>query len=1075
MPRFQKAPGKYDFPAQERTTLEFWERERVFEKSLELREGGPVFVFYEGPPTANGTPHPGHVLTRCIKDLFPRYKTMRGFSVPRKAGWDTHGLPVEIEVEKQLGINGKNQIEELGVQEFVDKCRESVWRYKADWEKMTRRLGFWLDLENAYVTYHKEYVESVWWALKEIWKKGLLYKGHKIVPYCPRCGTPLSSHEVAQGYKEVDDLSIYVRFRVKDEENTSFLAWTTTPWTLLSNAAVAVNAEFDYAYVKMPDGETLIMAEALVEKVIGEDAQILKTVKGAALAGRAYQPLFNFAKPEEKCWYAVAADFVSLEDGTGIVHMAPAFGEDDYRIGLENDLPVIQLVEPDGTLPAEVTPWASTFIKDADKGIVRDLDDRGLLFKRENYRHNYPHCWRCESPLIYYARNSWYIRTTAVAEKMLANNAAINWLPEHIREGRFGDWLKNNIDWAVSRERYWGTPLNVWTCEDCGTQDMVASIAELREKAVDSGSVPEDFDPHKPGIDAVKLKCPKCSAQMTRTPEVVDAWFDAGAMPFAQHGAPHRKTEDFKRAFPCDFISEAIDQTRGWFYTMLAISTILQDSPYPHPYKTCLVLGHVCDEQGFKMSKSKGNYLDPNEIFDTSGADAMRWYFYSANHPWVNTRFYRKGVGEQQREFLVKLLNVYSFFVIYANIDGFEPADGLETFPGLAGPFAGGKGWRPAPERAEIDRWMASELNLAARKVADALDAYDVNGAATTLSALVESLSNWYVRRNRDRFWKSTRDQDKLDAYWTLYESLVTITGLAAPFVPFLTEDLYQNMVRTQWPEEKSPQSVHLCDWPVADAALIDEELAKRMKLARNVVALGRAARAGAKIKNRQPLAEAVVVLADPSRAEGLLALSRIVEEELNVKKLVLEAHPEHYVTFEVVPDFKKVGPKYGKLAQKIRGALAGRDGAEFRKELREAGKLALSVDGQEIELVEDDLELRVRAKEGFAAADDAGAVVALNTEISPELRAECLRQEVVVAIQAARKELDLKYEQRIETAIAPENDEVAAAVNADPEYVKAQTLSDSLDVVAAEAIGEGARKSQVEGDDFLVRVKPKE
>jgi isoleucyl-tRNA synthetase len=1074
MPKFQEVPGKYDFPAQEQQTLEFWESSDIFKKSLKLREGKDVFVFYEGPPTANGTPHPGHVLTRTIKDIFPRYKTMRGFSVPRKAGWDTHGLPVEIEVEKALGISGKNQIEEFGVQEYVDKCRESVWKYKAEWEKMTRRLGFWVDLENAYVTYHTEYVESVWWAMKEIWKKGLLYRGHKIVPYCPRCGTPLSSAEVGLGYKEVTDPSIFIRFRLKGEENVSLLAWTTTPWTLISNAACAVGADFDYAYVKMPDGETLIVASALLEKVLGEDAVIEKTVKGSELVGLEYQPLFDFAKPEEKCWYVVAADFVSLADGTGIVHMAPAFGEDDYRVGKQNRLPVIQLVKPDGTFPPEVTPWAGTFVKDADKDIIRDLKDRGLLYKRENYKHDYPFCWRCDCPLLYYARDSWFIKTTAIAEKMLANNQAINWLPGHIKDGRFGEWLRGNIDWAISRERYWGSPLNVWLCDSCDAQESVASVAELREKAVDPALVTEDFDPHKPRIDTIKLKCSKCSGEMTRTPEVIDCWFDAGSMPFAQHGAPHKNADLFKKAFPCDFISEAVDQTRGWFYTLLAISTLLFEEQYPHPYKTCLVLGHVCDQKGIKMSKSKGNYLDPNLLFDESGADAMRWYFCSANHPWVNTRFFKKAVGESQREFMMKLLNVYSFFVIYANIDGFEPARGLEKFPGLGGSFAGGENWRPPSERAEIDRWMLSELNLAVGKVTASLDAYDVNAAATTLGALVEGLSNWYVRRNRDRFWTGNKDADKFDAYWTLYESLVTIAGLAAPFVPFLSEDLYRNMVRTHWAGEASPESVHLCDWPEVNTAALDQELASRMDLARDVVVLGRAARAGAKIKNRQPLSAAVVILADPSRAAEVEALGEIIREELNVKELHLEAKPEEYVRFEVVPDFKKVGPRYGKLAQKIRAELAKRDGGELRAELREQGKLALKVEGQDVELLEDDLELRVRSKEGFAAADDAQAVVALNTEVSPELRAEMLRQEVVVAIQAARKELDLKYEQRIDTIVATDAEDISSAVNADPDYIKQQTLSDSLKLVAPAEIGAGARAAKVEDTELLVLVKPK-
>jgi len=1079
MPKFREVSTKFDFPAAEQAVGDFWERQQIFEKSLKLREGRPVFVFYEGPPTANGRPHPGHVLTRAIKDLFPRYKTMRGFSVPRKAGWDTHGLPVEIEVEKQLGISGKRQIEEYGVKKFVDKCRESVWRYKADWEKMTRRLGFWLDLPNAYVTYHREYVESVWWALKEIWKKGLLYRGHKIVPYCPRCGTPLSSHEVALGYREVADPSVYVGFKAKDEPGAFFLAWTTTPWTLLSNAALAVNPKVEYAWVRLASGEKLILAKALVEKALAGQKgwAVEKTVQGRELLGREYEPLFPYAKPKERCHYLIPADFVSLADGTGIVHIAPAFGEDDYRVGQELGLPVIQLVDARGCLTADTGPFAGMFVKDADKPVCEDLKSRGLLLRREQYRHNYPFCWRCESPLIYYARASWYIKTTAVAEQMLANNAKINWLPGHIREGRFGDWLRNNIDWAVSRERYWGTPLNVWVCQGCGEQDSVASVAELRQK---NPKVPADLDPHKPDIDEWTLACPKCGGTMRRTPEVVDCWFDAGAMPFAQHGAPHRNAELFKAAFPADFISEAIDQTRGWFYTLLAISTMLQDRDYPHPFRTCLVLGHVCDQKGEKMSKHKGNYLDPWEVFDTNGADAMRWYFFSANAPWVNTRFFKEAVGAAQREFLLKLLNVYSFLVIYANIDGFSPGRELKNFPGLAGPFRGGKLWRPAGERAEIDRWMSSELNLATREVTKALDAYDVYGAAGRLSALVESLSNWYVRRNRDRFWRSGFDQDKADAYWTLYESLLVTAGLIAPFTPFLAEELYQNLVRSQWPGAKSPESVHLCDWPAADGKLVDAALSRRMDLARDVVSLGRAARAAAKIKTRQPLSQAIVWLADyMGRRDDLRALLPLIREEINVKEVLVGSEDiGYFCKYEVVPNFKIIGPKYGKLAPKIRETLGKQEGAKLRQELHGTGKIVVTVENQHVELLPEDVELRVRAKEGFAAADDAQAVVVLHTTVTPQLRAECLRQEVVVAIQALRKSANLKYEQRITTTIVSAGGPVAQAVAADRKYVQEQTLSDRLNLKVQEeavaALDSHGETVEIEGEKLWIGIEPK-
>jgi len=1058
---FDPVPTKYDFPEAERETLALWKRERIFEKSIERREGAPEFVFYEGPPTANGRPHPGHVLTRVVKDIFLRYKTMCGFRVPRKAGWDTHGLPVEIEVEKELGLKNKAEVLAFGIDRFIDRCRQSVWRYQEEWERLTERIGYWLDLSDPYVTYAKEYIESVWWAIAEIHKKDLLYRGHKILPYCPRCGTGLSSHEVAQGYREVADVSCFVRFRVKGEKGTSFLAWTTTPWTLLSNVALAVAPDETYAYVET-GGETLILAQALADGVLGERERTLtKTVKGRDLVGTDYEPLFTFAKIDKRAHYVVAGDFVTLTEGTGVVHVAPAFGEEDYRIGVENDLPFVQLVRADGCLPDEIAPWAGLFVKDADAHILRELDDRGLLFARGTYTHSYPFCWRCDSPLIYYARASWYIRTTAVKEKLLANNAAVHWVPEHIREGRYGDWLKNNIDWAISRERYWGTPLPIWVCETCDAERAVASVAELREISPD---VPEALDPHKPGIDAVTFPCAAegCGGTMRRTPEVVDCWFDSGCMPFAQWGHPHAEGERFGRAFPCDFISEAIDQTRGWFYTLMAVSTMLMDAPWPHPYRTCLVLGHVCDEKGRKMSKSLGNYLDPQLILDENGADALRWYFYSTIPSWAPVRFFREGVASAQREFLLKLWNVYSFFVIYANIDGFDPA-------------AGADGKRPAAERTLLDRWILSELALTAERVREHLDAYAIYPAARALYDFVDALSNWYVRRSRARFWGPGLTPDKLDAYWTLYECLTTLTRLAAPFVPFVTERLWANLVRGRLAD--APESVHLADFPEPDAAALDRELAGWMDLARSVASLGRAARARARVPTRQPLARAVVVLAHPELRRAVEPHADLIREELNVKDVEFRDEADEFVRYEVRPNFKVLGPKHGRRMPALKAALEAADAGAVRRAIEADSPFAVEADGARIDLTREELEVQLAAREGFSAADSPRAVVVLDVSVGPELRAEGLARELVHAVQNARKDGKLAYEARIATTVTAEASagaELLAAARKHAGHVAGETLTAPDRLVLSEGDPEAApgRRVKVGGVPCAVEIE---
>ncbi len=1047
---FKEVKPDFNFPDSEKNIIEFWKEENIFEKSVSGENSKGTFLFYEGPPTANGNPHPGHVLTRVIKDLFPRFKTMQGYHVRRKAGWDTHGLPVEIEVEKQLGLESKEDIEKYGIQEFIEKCRDSVFTNLEEWNRLTERIGFWIDLDDPYVTFHTPYVESVWWALHEIWKKGLLYKGFKIIPYCPRCGTALSSHEVGQGYQTVKDPSIYVKFKVKGEENTFFLAWTTTPWTLISNAALVVNRDFDYAVVEY-EGQKLIFAEKLLGKVFGDNEYtVLETVKGEALLGKEYEPLYSFEKPEKKAHFVIHADFVSLEDGTGIVHSAPAFGEDDYISGLENNLPVIQLVEPNGTFRECVEPWKGVFVKDADPRIISELDSRGLMFKEEKYEHEYPFCWRCDSPLIYYARASWFIKTPEIKEQLLANNDSVGWYPDNIRTGRFGDFLRNNIDWALSRERYWGTPLNIWECSECGEYDSIASLAMLRER---NPEVPEDLDLHRPYIDEWTIPCAKCGADMKRVPEVIDCWFDSGSMPFAQWGYPNTGKEIFDESFPCDFISEAIDQTRGWFYSLLAISTLLFGKS---PYKNCLVLGHVCDKKGRKMSKSKGNYTDPWDVLDHQGADAMRWYFYSSNHPWVNVRFFEEAITESQKDFLMTLKNVYSFFIIYANIDGFEPGkagsrDRLSAHPDYVDPG----------ERNLIDKWMISLVHDTVRTVEDRLEHYDIYGACQKLSACVDGLSNWYVRRTRDRFWQSEHNTDKMAAYWTLYESMVTLTGVLAPFIPFLTEEMYHNLVRDQF--DDAPESIHLTAFPASDASCIDSELMAEMDIVREIVGTGRAVRARETLKNRQPLKDVTVIVLDDAIREKIRGYVPIIKEELNVKEVIFADKPDEFVTYDIKPNFKILGPKLGPKVKSL-GKVFGQMSLDEKAALVDGGTIEL--DGERVELTPEELDVRMNSREGYAAAGGKGVVVVLNTELTDELVYEGYAREIINRIQNKRKSDDLAYEQRINVFYSGDN-LFRKVVETHFDLITSTTLSLSMEYRE----GEG-ESTEIDGKTFIFSIE---
>ncbi len=1010
---YNKVDSNLNFVEREKQTEKFWKENDIFQKSIDARKEGETYTFYDGPPTANGKPHIGHVLTRVIKDMIPRYRTMKGYKVLRKAGWDTHGLPVELEVEKLLGLDGKEQIEKYGLDPFITKCKESVWKYKGMWEDFSGTVGFWADMDDPYVTYHNDFIESEWWALKQIWEKGLLYKGHKIVPYCPRCGTPLSSHEVAQGYKDVKEKSAIAKFRVKGAENEYFLAWTTTPWTLPSNVALCVNPDEDYVKIKT-ESETYILAEALVSSVIDGDYEVVERYIGKDLEFKEYEPLFDFANPDKKAFYIVCDGYVTLTDGTGIVHIAPAFGEDDANVGRKYDLPFVQLVDAKGQMTKE-TPWAGMFCKDADKEVFKDLSDRNLLFAALPFEHSYPFCWRCDTPLIYYARDSWFIKMTAVKDDLIRNNNTINWIPESIGKGRFGDWLKNVQDWGVSRDRYWGTPLNIWECS-CGKRHSIGSIAELKEM---SSNCPEDIELHRPYIDAVTIKCPECGGEMHRVSEVIDCWFDSGAMPFAQWHYPFENEDIFKDNFPANFISEAVDQTRGWFYSLLAISTLIFNEA---PYKNVIVLGHVQDENGQKMSKSKGNAVDPFDALEEHGADAIRWYFYSNSAPWLPNRFHKGAVVEGQRKFMGTLWNTYAFFVLYANIDKFDATKYTLDYSSLS----------------VLDKWMLSKLNTLVKTVDDNLNSYKITETARVLQDFVDELSNWYVRRSRERFWVKGMPQDKINAYMTLYTTLVTLAKISAPMIPFMAEDIYRNLVCSI--DKTAPESVHLCDFPAYDEAQIDADLEKHMEEVLQCVVLGRACRNGANIKNRQPIGKMYV------KADFALDsfYTDIIAEELNVKEVEFASDVKACTTYSFKPQLKTVGPKYGKFLGGIREYLSNVDGNAAMDELDANGVLKFDVQGNLIELSKEDLLIESAQVEGFASESDFGITVVLETTLSDELIEEGFVREIISKIQTMRKDSGFEVMDRIKV-YANGNDKIADIMTKNAELIKDEVLADDV------------------------------
>ena len=1019
---YKKVSTDMNFVEREKQVEKFWEDNQIFEKSMKVREGNPSYVFYDGPPTANGKPHIGHVETRVIKDMIPRYRTMKGYQVPRKAGWDTHGLPVELEVEKKLGLDGKDQIEKYGVEPFIEQCKESVWKYEGMWEDFSHTVGFWADMKNPYVTYHNDYIESEWWELKEIWKKGLLYEGHKIVPYCPRCGTPLSSHEVAQGYKDVKERSAVVRFKVKGED-AYILAWTTTPWTLPSNVALCVNPDEDYVKVTSK-GYTYYMAAALVDTVLGEGAEILEHYQGKDLEFKEYEPLFPYAEKRignKKAYYVVCDTYVTLTDGTGVVHIAPAFGEDDSKVGHRYDLPFVQLVNEKGEMTEE-TPWAGTFCKKADMAVLQALEDKDLLFDAPLFEHSYPHCWRCDTPLIYYARETWFIRMTAVKEDLIRNNNTINWIPESIGKGRFGDWLENVQDWGLSRNRYWGTPLPVWQCE-CGHQDCIGSIEELKEKA---DNCPDDIELHRPYIDAVTIKCPKCGKEMHRVPEVIDCWFDSGSMPFAQHHYPFENKEIFEKQFPAQFISEAVDQTRGWFYSLLAISTLLFNKA---PYENVIVLGLVQDENGQKMSKSKGNAVDPFDALQTYGADAIRWYFYTSSAPWLPSRFAGKTVVEGQRKFMGTLWNTYAFFVLYANIDNFDATKYSLEYDKLA----------------VMDKWLLSRLESTVKAVDDNLANYRIPEAAKALQSFVDDMSNWYVRRSRERFWAKGMEQDKINAYMTLYTALVTVAKAAAPMIPFMTEDIYQNLVKSI--DASAPESIHLCDFPEVHENWIDPKMEEDMADLLEIVVMGRAARNTANIKNRQPIGTMYV------KSEFQLSefYKEIIEDELNVKEVVFKDDIADFISYSFKPQMRTVGPKYGKLLNKIKTVLSELDGNKAMAELKSTGELKLDIDGQEIVLLEEDLLIDMAQMEGYVSESDHTITVVLDTNLTPELIEEGFVRELVSKIQTMRKEAGFEVMDKIRV-YAKDNDKIVDIMKNHGDEIKSEVLAE--DIVTGETKG---------------------
>ena len=1026
---YKKVSTNMDFVGREQEVEKFWKDNKIFEKSIELREGCPTYMFYDGPPTANGKPHIGHVLTRVIKDMIPRYRTMKGYKVPRKAGWDTHGLPVELEVEKLLGLNGKEQIEEYGMEPFINKCKESVWKYKGMWEDFSGDVGFWADMDDPYITYDDNFIESEWWALNEIWKKGLLYKGFKIVPYCPRCGTPLSTAEVSQGYKTVKERSAIVRFKVADED-AYLLAWTTTPWTLPSNVGLCVNPSDTYVKVKAADGYTYYMAEALLDSVLGGLAdeekemkayEILETFKGTDLEKKEYEPLFACAKEvadkqNKKGFYVTCDDYVTMSDGTGIVHIAPAFGEDDANVGRKYDLPFVQFVDSKGEMTEE-TPYAGVFVKKADPLVLTDLDKEGKLFAAPKFEHEYPHCWRCDTPLIYYARESWYIKETAVKDNLIKNNNTVNWIPESIGKGRFGNWLENIQDWAISRNRYWGTPLNIWECEGCGHQESIGSRAELAEK---SGN-PEDakVELHRPYIDAVTFTCPDCGKVMKRVPEVIDCWFDSGAMPFAQHHYPFENKELFEEQFPAQFISEAVDQTRGWFHSLMAESTLLFDKA---PYENVIVLGHVQDENGQKMSKSKGNAVDPFAALEEYGADAIRWYFYINSAPWLPNRFHGKAVTEGQRKFMGTLWNTYAFFVLYANIDEFDATKYELEYEKLP----------------VMDKWLLSKLNSTVKAVDENLDKYRIPETAKELQQFVDDMSNWYVRRCRDRFWAKGMEQDKINAYMTLYTALVTISKAAAPMIPFMTESIYQNLVCGL--DRSAPESIHLCDFPEVNEKYIDKELEKKMDEVLNIVVLGRACRNTANIKNRQPVGKMFI------KMEGDLTdyYREIVEDELNVKEAVVTDSVEEFTDYTFKPQFRTLGKRFGKNINAVKDVLAALDGASAMAQLADKGEITITLDGQEESIAKADLVIETAQKEGFVSETDRGVTVVLDTHLTKALIEEGFVREIISKVQNMRK--DAKFEVTDHIRLYQDaNTRIRQIIMDNAEQIKKEILADEI------------------------------
>ena len=1055
---YEKVSTKLDFTSREEKVLKFWKENEIFEKSIEEKKDLPTYTFYDGPPTANGKPHIGHVLTRVIKDMIPRYQTMKGHKIIRKAGWDTHGLPVELEIEKELGIDGKEQIEAYGLDPFIRKCKESVWKYKGMWEEFSNKVGFWADMDNPYVTYHNTFIESEWWALKKIWDDGLLYKGFKIVPYCPRCGTPLSSHEVAQGYKTVKERSAVVRFKVIGED-AYFLAWTTTPWTLPSNVALCVNPDENYCKVKAADGYTYYMAEALLDKVLGGMAEklvkeeklaegtpayeILETYKGKELEGKEYEPLFEctkeyVAKLPQKGHYITCDSYVTMSDGTGIVHIAPAFGEDDANVGRKYDLPFVQFVDGKGDMTKE-TPYAGLFVKDADKPVLVDLEKAGLLFDAPKFEHEYPHCWRCDTPLIYYARDTWFIKMSAVKDRLVKNNNTVNWIPEGIGKGRFGAWLENVQDWGLSRNRYWGTPLNIWECS-CGKRHAIGSIEELKSM---SDNCPDDIELHRPYIDAVTIKCPDCGGEMKRVPEVIDCWFDSGAMPFAQWHYPFENQDIFEDNFPADFISEAVDQTRGWFYSLMAISTLLFDKA---PYKNVIVLGHVQDKDGQKMSKSKGNAVDPMDALNKYGADAIRWYFYSNSAPWLPNRFHEDAVVEGQRKFMGTLWNTYAFYVLYANIDEFDPTKYTLEYDKLS----------------VMDKWLLSKLNSMVKSVDDNLGNYRIPEATKALAEFVDDMSNWYVRRCRERYWAKDMPQDKINAYMTLYTALVTLCKAAAPMIPFLTEDIYQNLVRTV--DKNAPESIHLCDFPEVNESMIDPELEASMDEVLKVVVFGRAARNTANIKSRQPIANMYIKAAKTLDDYFV----DILRDELNVKNVEFKEDLSAFTAYSFKPQLRTVGPKYGKHLNAIKEYLANVDGNKAMSELKADGVIKFTADDTEIALAEEDLLIDVAKMDGYVTEGDNYVTVVIDTTLTPELIEEGYVREVISKIQTMRKDSDFQVTDRIKVYVTG-NAKIAEVMEKNADEIKRVLLGDAF---VMDAACDNSKEWNINGEKVTIGVE---